>query len=71
MIRINEIHKGFIHIQELYMWRVYARTLGRQQEFFNFLCVLSAKNYNKRADGSMEPSRLYQYAMNVRGALFS
>lgn len=83
MIRINALHKGLIHIQELTMWRVYAQTLGRQQEFFNFFCVLSAKNYNKVANDSLTPSPLYQvndvlapsplyqYAINVRGVLLS
>ena len=71
MIRINAVHKGLIKTQELVMWRVYAQTLGRQQELFNFFCVLSAKNYNKTANGSLAPSPSYQYAINSRGVLFS
>lgn len=71
MIRINAVHKGLIKTQELVMWRVYANTLGRQQEFFNFFCILSAKNYNKIVDGSLQPSPLYQYGINSRGGVFS
>lgn len=71
MIRINAVHKGLIKTQELVMWRVYANTLGREAELFNFFCILSAKNYNKIAGGSLQPSLLYQYGINSRGGVFS